>query len=445
MSNSRLRRKSTRFAHANTPMVYRWRANASRDGQGKLNGGFDPPYEERKVTLSNIPYGHLQMTLDQTNPGPPYLSGGKFRSEKHTYSEPLGGIFGGHSHVRSDLLEIMFQGFVSPGDVEFQSMAGFAPTGSLSTFTAMNFPSLAGLGGKVWTRTKPKLEQVSGAVFAAESRDLPRMLKTTASGFHDIWKSVGGNLTSASMSPKKVADHFLNHQFGWSPFLSDIGKMFKTISNHSAVSAKLSSQNGRPVRKRVTILEESTDGVIATGLGCPISVASIPNVGYLSGPSTWELRESTIRRVTGVGKFTFYRPEFDVQLPTHNSALGRIERAMTIYGLRISPSNIYKATPWTWALDWFTSMGDYVDHLTDVHQDSVSALYCYVMQHLIRRRTFIQTVNWLSGPQTLTFTREIETKQREPANSPFGFDLAWEGLSPRQIAIAAALGITRVT
>jgi hypothetical protein len=38
---------------------------------------------------------------------------------------------------------------------------------------------------------------------------------------------------------------------------------------------------------------------------------------------------------------------------------------------------------------------------------------------------------------------EIVTKRRIPA-SPFGFSVDWEGLSPTQLAITAALGITRL-
>jgi hypothetical protein len=38
--------------------------------------------------------------------------------------------------------------------------------------------------------------------------------------------------------------------------------------------------------------------------------------------------------------------------------------------------------------------------------------------------------------------QRITTKRRTEAN-PFGFGVAWEGLSPFQISIAAALGISR--
>lgn len=119
-------------------------------------------------------------------------------------------------------------------------------------------------------------------------------------------------------------------------------------------------------------------------------------------------------------------------------------RYMTLYGLRVNPSNIYKAIPWSWALDWISNAGDYVDQLTDIWSDSIAAEYFYVMHHLRVTRTLTITLPFVSGGVTFVFHRYYDCKQRLEASGPYGFSLSWDNLSPRQLAIAGALGISRM-
>lgn len=167
------------------------------------------------------------------------------------------------------------------------------------------------------------------------------------------------------------------------------------------------------------------------------------NVSWFLQPASWQLFDITKNFVTGVGKFRFYRPEFDRDIADYTSVIKTLQRRMTIYGLRINPSNIYKATPWTWAIDWVSKVGDHVDHLNDILVDSVACEYAYVMRHQVKIRRFIQTLPFASGTVRLQFDRIVDTKQREGALSPYGFGLTLANLTPRQIAIAGALGITR--
>jgi hypothetical protein len=49
-------------------------------------------------------------------------------------------------------------------------------------------------------------------------------------------------------------------------------------------------------------------------------------------------------------------------------------------------------------------------------------------------------LNFYSGLLTLNFQRRLLTKQREVADSPYGFNTPWNSLSPRQWAILGAIG-----
>jgi hypothetical protein len=92
-------------------------------------------------------------------------------------------------------------------------------------------------------------------------------------------------------------------------------------------------------------------------------------------------------------------------------------------------------------------MGDIVSNLSDWATDGLVMRYGYIMEHRFMEITYSldrptrlkPAGSYLASPVTFVY----ETKRREKA-SPFGFGLSWNGMSPRQLAIAAALGITRV-
>jgi hypothetical protein len=117
-------------------------------------------------------------------------------------------------------------------------------------------------------------------------------------------------------------------------------------------------------------------------------------------------------------------------------------------GLSLTPDTVWNLAPWSWAVDWFTNAGDVISNLTDWAVYGLCLRYGYIMEHTIARDTY----TYVGGSKGAGFKRteylpppiilEVETKIRRKAN-PFGFGLTWNGLSPIQLAIAAALGITR--
>jgi hypothetical protein len=312
-----------------------------------------------------------------------------------------------------------------------------------------NYPDMADWGDRAYNASKPNLEKAGGGVFLAELRDFPRMMRTSSRLFHDIWKNGFGNTISKHMQPKKAADHFLNHQFGWVPFISDIRKFYNAFDRADEHIEKLSRENGQWIRRKRLMYENSTSPVT---LGAGWGVKLFPNSSFDSpfapwfppgSPAEWKVTEEIQTKVYSVGRWRYYRPEFDRTDPKYHGIINDLKRQMTLYGMRISPSNIYKATPWSWAIDWVSNFGDQIDRANSALVDSVACQYLYVMQHQQRVRKFYQTLPFTSGTVSLEFTRVIETKQRREGLSPYGFSLSLANLTPRQIAIAGALGISR--
>lgn len=400
-----------------------------------------------------------QATADELHSGPPYRSGGKFKSIVVDFPG-YGQVFGKTVITHVDGNDRILIGFTPPSNLLYWGGDfGFTwPSDTTLDLGSSNglFPSMSNWGAKGWQKAKPQLEKASGFVFGAELRELPQMLGTSAKGFADAWHDVKSAITGSTsfesrvMRPKAAADQFLNEQFGWAPFLRDVAKFDDVLSHQWKYIKDITDKNNKAVRKRVTLLNEETVTPITGGGGIANSVSyampgyplSIP-AGYFKSPPFWRCDEVKTTKITAVGKFRYYRKEFDATEKDYSSSWNEAMRQATLYGLRISPSNLWKITPWGWAVDWFTSANIYIDNWSDYYVDNISAEYFFVMQHQRKARRLTCVFPFHSGLVTLSWDRFVETKQRLPGSSPFDFDLAWNGLSDRQIAIAAALGISR--
>lgn len=419
------------------------------------NGNFVRWHENRinvqSYFFQSNAYDRAQITMDNLHEGPPYRTGGAFRTLKLVYGVPYG-RFGVGTYVRGDNFERYVGGFGPPTNNQYLTQSGMFDLPVMLNENSPGFPSMEGLGDKGYSKTKPRLEQASAFVFAREGGDLPRMLKTTARGFSDVWESMQsiagtrrGNRNFQGiikpMAPKNIANQFLNQQFGWKPFLSDLQKLDRVINESAAMIEKISDRNGKWSRKRVTLEDYTKETVIGAGNGQ--SLSPIMSTGYFSGTPHWEVREIQKTHTYAVGKYYFYNPHFDRSLENNLDMWRHTMRAVTLLGARPSPSNVYKSIPWTWAIDWITNVGLWVENYSDFLVDSVACEYLYVMKSETRTRRYIQYLPFHSGVLTLSFDRVTDTKQRQVGAGPYGFSLSWNDLTPRQLAIAGALGITR--
>jgi hypothetical protein len=415
-------------------------------------------------TLSVTPVD-LERTWDFNNPGPPYYTGGTFRNIKAVI--PQSAIQGnrrrvskpGYSATSGGVTYEYGGGFANPifvGDGvpdSFYGSAGYAPI-----FSGFAFPTdkTSLYGPKVYKQLRPKIEKAGIGVAIAEIRDLPGMLSQTAKRFHEGFKILGGQDVGglrAVLGPKAVADDFLNHSFGWVPFLKDLEDLIRVFLNQQEYIARLSRDNNRWQKRQWTFLQESApDTIINYGYSAVSEprgawLDSMRNLGPAYGGgnsySTWQLRRRQFDHVWAEGSFKYYRPEFDMTNSAYHGQMATIYRYLTIYGIRVNPSTLYKATPWSWLVDWFTNLGELIERVTDWGSDSLVARYMFLMQHSVRTVNLAETHYFWDGAETFEWNRIIETKQRDKAESPYGFNLKWESLSPFQLAILAALPISK--
>jgi hypothetical protein len=394
----------------------------------------------------------VERCWDETHPGPPYKSGGPFTLVRGSY--PVYAVKGDISLKvgNPNQSNWKYEGGFSP----FSMMEG-SPTQDAINVLGLNLPysqtwfDATPYGPAGYAKARPKIEKMDLGTAVGELRDLPRMLKSTSKLFRDIWKGMGGNMSSVLMQPKKVADAFLNHQFGWKPFLSDLGKSYDLYQSADKHMSQIERDNGKWVR-RVRTLSNTTsinhinrayypwatpyeyiaflcEGRTIDGQGCN---------GYT------DLIRHESERIWFVGSFKYYRPEFDRTKPWFHSNYGKTIRLLKTYGLQLSPAVVWNLTPWSWLADWFSNAGDQIEYRQAEDYDGLVSNYAYVMRS--REETYSQNMTiflQVKGEHKVSWNYYVVSKDRRGALSPYGFDVSWDSLTPKQLAILSALLISR--
>lgn len=394
------------------------------------------------VVDHSIPVPHDRTTeicVDELHPGPPYLVGGPFTHLRAENAQS--NLANSGTYVSNDGWYMYVGGFAGPNREGFPYFSSqFSDVGKTGYPYNLDWGSASSYGASAWNRFKPGKSTADLAVFLAEAKDIPRMLQGTAKGFHELWKSMGGD--KSLFKPKHVADQWLNTQFGWSPFLNDLSKFRKTWSSADTRYRALRNMNGQWVKRGGSVTESKTEDGNYFGLNSSTQTAhwpTLPSTFYdspsISGSFTNTLVEED--KVWFTARFKYY-------IPTIGSVIwgDHIEALRRQYGLSISPTVIWEATPWSWLIDWFSNAGDVISNIESSVVDNLVAKYAYVMRTKERRLEVHSTHCICHMTLDATWDYFIESKTRAGAN-PFGFGLSDGDLSARQWSILGALGIMR--
>jgi len=245
-----------------------------------------------------------------------------------------------------------------------------------------------------------------------------------------------------TLSAKNAGDEYLNVQFGWKPLLNDVKSFLNGVSRAQKLLNQYERDAGRVVRRKYEFPIERTyteeTGNAITWLS-PIHQNYLLKVGVQGNYS--KITE-TSRRIWFSGAFSYF-------LPKDYSSRSEVDRlsllANNILGLELDPEVLWNVTPWSWAIDWFSNTGDVLSNVSDAANAGLVMRWGYVMEHTISKVTYKANTDSLvagTGAKPAVISFVTETKKRRRAN-PFGFGLNWSGLSPYQLSIAAALGISR--
>lgn len=244
-----------------------------------------------------------------------------------------------------------------------------------------------------------------------------------------------------------AGSEYLNAQFGWLPLIADIQDVSKAISQGDVLWKQYQRDAGRIVRRRMEfdpiVSAPVTVQTTEKAYPFPGSTSYMYQAGFAGGTARI-IRHKRVKRWFS-GAYTYYLPD---RKDSHGveKLFAASAKARYLYGLTLDPEVLWNLTPWSWAADWFANTGDVISNLTDMATDGLVLRYGYMMEEtIVSHQHTLDGIQWRSTPRppdNFTLYAVTKTKKRVKA-TPYGFGLTFSGFSPRQLAILAALGITR--
>lgn len=237
-----------------------------------------------------------------------------------------------------------------------------------------------------------------------------------------------------------IPGEYLNYMFGIAPTISDIQDLRTAIEDKEKIIRQHVRNSGRRIRRRFDADAEVTSStVVQSGIRARFFGPN-PNTNlHTTGTLTTHTRKT--QKWAFSGAFTYYLPEEGF---TRDLAL-----MDKLYGVKPGSALAWELVPFSWLVDYKTSMGDSLSNFDSFVQDGLVMPYAYVMCHTTVDTEYV----WQGSlkdpggnlkPETLVASITIENKRRRPA-TPFGFGILPGDLSARQLSIITALGLTTLS
>jgi len=240
---------------------------------------------------------------------------------------------------------------------------------------------------------------------------------------------------------RNLGDDYLNVEFGWKPFVADLLDFAGAAKNSEKILAQYVRDSGRGVRRqyRFPPVESTVVSTVPSQTVKPVLSSYI----YRTNPS------ATITKTTVTKREYWFSGCFVYYLDPGDTAMGRAklhaQLAEKLFGAEITPESLWNLAPWSWAVDWVLNVGDVIHNLVAFQQDGLVMRYGYMMAQTTITNTY--TIGFPGfyigeGPNAFSQTFGTIQKVRRKA-TPYGFGLTFSGFSLRQLAILAALGLTK--
>ena len=268
---------------------------------------------------------------------------------------------------------------------------------------------------------------VAVPVFLFELKDVPEMLRHAMGRARSLANAARGkthaDITKYLGNPKDPAKDWLNYNFGWRPFFSDIakiGKVAEWMKNRSEVMKKL----------------HRSDFISRRGKQGSRSAVSVNNqAAFDSSMDSWygSEKKSTQSDQWVVSHWVADPFLFNASLSDDYQYL--LRHAL---GIDFAASHLWDAMPWSWLVDWFAGAGSVVHALQN--RMGIQFKNASAMNHTV---TKVETIprrhpTLRAGPAMAVY----ETKFRTPTSPsilPSGVNYFGAG----QLTTLASLAVTR--
>lgn len=397
----------------------------------------NPPSGYRYINVNN---DELRGLLSQTNPfkNGHYVGGGPFISVKVTRS-----VGGTNAVVWRPNWGKAYSGMFTIGVPDkIGPNLGWA-------YSQQAYNQLVNQGAVAWNKLRPDKPDFTFATSLYELKDmgpfLQNAVKGIKKGMHEHLSSKGKKTSELS----KSGQYFLAIQFGWLPLLSDIRKYVKAQKNGQQRLRQLIRDNGRPIRRSSTWNDFTNHYGGGTsnynsGSGAALQPTFVTQC-YGPGPTYRRVHTNDSTKTWAEGVFRYHLP------PGPRDVAWTKKMMRRIMGQRVTPDMIYNIMPWSWLVDYFTDLGTFISNVSPGVGDRLAADYAFVMKtekwtsnrdgdaHVQGSKTENANLLRPTAASSCTTTRKMRS-----VASPFGWGIKQSDLSPKQLAILGALGLSKL-
>jgi hypothetical protein len=243
---------------------------------------------------------------------------------------------------------------------------------------------------------------------------------------------------------RAAGSEYLNAQFGWLPLVSDIQDTAQSVRDGATILENYRASSGTLVHREFEFprIESESESVVSTTARLNLLFdGSHSGFNDPAGPATLSRNRKSVTRRWFSGSFTYHAAGGN----TLEDAIRAKSDANKLFGVSLTPDLVWELTPWSWAVDWFSNASNVIHNIGSSIQAGLVMKYGYMMEEttIVDTYSLSGTGIYGLGGSAPTSSIEFNSKRRRVAN-PFGFGLSWDGLSPTQLAITAALGLTRL-
>lgn len=312
-------------------------------------------------------------------------------------------------------------------------LVAFVPPNALDRF----YGSVTTNPPRGWTLSNPRepgateLDSFGTTAISRVEPTNPSMDMTVALGelVKDGFPAVSGAslLSERAKIARSAGSEYLNVEFGWKPLVSEVRSFAHAVKNSDRIFNQYRKDSGNQIRRRYAL--PSTQNITrqehTTVPLLPADAGSAPGFAFQR-----------------IGERMWFSGAFKYHIPTSDSQIAKFQdwstKADRILGARITPEDLWNLAPWSWAADWFGNTGDVMHNVSALGHDGLVMRYGYVMCHTWSDMTVSATYKGHHVSRKWLWERKHRAKA-----TPYGFGVDPSSFSARQVAVLAALGLSR--
>lgn len=203
---------------------------------------------------------------------------------------------------------------------------------------------------------KEQLSLVNSLIELKDFKSLPNTIRSLVDFTRKFFKRTGRKTLKDGV--RLSADSYLQDKFNIEPLISDIMGIYNSLVGLEKRINDLLSRAGRPQTRHYAFRWVEFPNVVDE-LGSPYVVYGTQNSEFTVGPAV------TYRKVRNVryAPSTFHAEiEYNFNYTRYQVEHARLLATLDGLGVKLNPSIIWNAIPWSFVVDWVLRVGDYLDN-----------------------------------------------------------------------------------